>query len=114
MIAITCKFQFGVPFYTSLRASAHTGVAIPTDRGCVGYLKGIPTPVLQSAADFPISMIASGNHTVIKCGLVREDVVCVGPKQPDKLQFRNSLTPGRRGGIIIGRKGEFPHFFTQI
>ena len=50
----------------------------------MGYLKGIPTPVLQSAADFPISMIASGNHTVIKCGLVREDVKI---NHPDKLKF---------------------------
>ena len=62
-IAKKDKLQFGVLFYTSLRASAHTGVAIPTDRGCMGYLKGIPTPV---------------------CGLVREDVKI---NHPDKLKF---------------------------
>ena len=71
------NFQFVEPFHTSLRASAHTGVAIPTDRGCMGYLKGIPTPV---------------------CGLVREDVKI---KQPVKLQSTVLLI------VRIAPKGRF-------
>jgi hypothetical protein len=30
-------------------------------------------PVLQSAANLLMKMIAGGNHTLIKCGLVRND-----------------------------------------
>ena len=39
---------------------------------------GIATPVLQSAADLVMAMIAGGNHTLIGCALVRNDGVFWG------------------------------------
>ena len=61
----------------SLRASAHTGVAIPIDfRAESANLMGIATLVLQSAANQNRS-IASGNRSLILCGLVRDDSLLI-------------------------------------
>ena len=35
----------------------------------------IATPVLQSAADLSIAIVASGNYTITSCALARNDMV---------------------------------------
>ena len=67
--------------YYVIARSRHKGgdVAIPRLEGkCIENCPknyGIATPVLQSAADLVMAMIAGGNHTLIGCALVRNDVL---------------------------------------
>ena len=67
--------------YHVIARSRHKGgdVAIPRLEGkCIENfpkIYGIATPVLQSAADLVMAMIAGGNHTLIGCALVRNDVL---------------------------------------
>ena len=49
-------------------------MAIPQLEGETWKLQEIPTPVLQSAANLVMAMIAGGNHTLIGYALARNDV----------------------------------------
>ena len=63
-------------------------MAIPRLEGEARKLQGIPTPVLQSAANLVMAIIAGGNHTLIGCALVRNDVLLFTALNND-LSYRN-------------------------